>query len=71
MIRIKRVYEQPTDKDGLRMLVNRLWPRGLSRKCHLEELEQKEKYVHEFLAKARDIGLTLLYAAKDNTFITL
>lgn len=30
-IRLKRVYEQPAPADGLRVLVDRLWPRGLSR----------------------------------------
>lgn len=30
-IRIKRVYETPDAKDGRRVLVDRLWPRGLSR----------------------------------------
>lgn len=29
MIRIKRVYEKPEPSDGLRILVDRLWPRGL------------------------------------------
>ena len=29
MILVKRVYEQPSDQDGLRVLVDRLWPRGL------------------------------------------
>ncbi len=24
----KRIYENPSDKDGLRILVDRLWPRG-------------------------------------------
>ena len=28
---IKRLYEDPDPKDGLRILVDRLWPRGLSR----------------------------------------
>ncbi|MEN5074819.1 DUF488 family protein [Isoptericola cucumis] len=28
---IKRVYEAPSDDDGLRVLVDRLWPRGLSK----------------------------------------
>lgn len=27
----KRVYETPAPEDGLRVLVDRLWPRGLSR----------------------------------------
>ena len=31
MIKIKRVYEDPDPDDGLRVLVDRLWPRGLSR----------------------------------------
>lgn len=30
-VSIKRVYEQPADSDGLRVLVDRLWPRGLAR----------------------------------------
>lgn len=28
-IRIKRVYDPPTPDDGIRVLVDRLWPRGL------------------------------------------
>ncbi len=31
MIRIKRVYEQPDKHDGRRILVDRLWPRGLTK----------------------------------------
>ena len=30
-IKIKRVYEQPDKKDGERILVDRLWPRGLTK----------------------------------------
>ena len=29
MIKIKRIYEQPTPDDGYRILVDRLWPRGV------------------------------------------
>jgi uncharacterized protein YeaO (DUF488 family) len=29
-IRQKRVYDDPTPDDGFRVLVDRLWPRGLS-----------------------------------------
>lgn len=32
MLRIKRVYEPRTRSDGRRILVDRLWPRGLSKK---------------------------------------
>jgi uncharacterized protein YeaO (DUF488 family) len=31
MIRLKRVYERPSQDDGFRLLVERLWPRGLSK----------------------------------------
>ena len=31
MIKIKRVYEKPEDSDGYRILVDRLWPRGISK----------------------------------------
>jgi uncharacterized protein YeaO (DUF488 family) len=32
-VRVRRVYEQPSPDDGERMLVDRLWPRGLSKKA--------------------------------------
>jgi uncharacterized protein YeaO (DUF488 family) len=31
MIQVKRVYEKPSRKDGVRILVDRLWPRGLTK----------------------------------------
>jgi uncharacterized protein YeaO (DUF488 family) len=37
-IRIKRAYEPPSPQDGARILVDRLWPRGVSKeKLKLEE----------------------------------
>jgi len=33
MIRIKRVYEPAEPEDGARILVDRLWPRGISREA--------------------------------------
>lgn len=30
-VRVRRVYEEPADGDGTRVLVDRLWPRGLSK----------------------------------------
>ena len=30
-IRIKRAYEPPTDDDGTRILIDRLWPRGVKK----------------------------------------
>ena len=29
--RLKRVYDAPAEADGMRVLVDRLWPRGLSK----------------------------------------
>ncbi|WP_328516964.1 DUF488 domain-containing protein [Methylocystis suflitae] len=30
-IKLKRAYERPSDEDGVRVLVERLWPRGLKK----------------------------------------
>ncbi len=38
MIRIKRVYDPPETKDGKRILIDRLWPRGIKK----EELRYDE-----------------------------
>lgn len=38
MIRIKRIYDAPEATDGMRILVDRLWPRGVSKeKAQLDE----------------------------------
>lgn len=31
MIKLKRIYEQSSENDGFRILVDRLWPRGISK----------------------------------------
>jgi len=31
MIQVKRAYEEPSSKDGVRFLVDRLWPRGITK----------------------------------------
>jgi uncharacterized protein YeaO (DUF488 family) len=37
MIRLKRAYEDASPEDGLRVLVDRLWPRGLTKqKSHID-----------------------------------
>jgi uncharacterized protein YeaO (DUF488 family) len=33
MIKIKRVYEKPAKEDGWRVLVDRLWPRGMTKEA--------------------------------------
>jgi len=38
MVRLRRVYEDPSPEDGTRVLVDRLWPRGLTKeKAALDE----------------------------------
>ena len=33
MIKLKRAYEKPAPEDGFRVLVERLWPRGLKKEA--------------------------------------
>jgi len=41
-IRIKRIYDVPEDADGFRVLVDRLWPRGIARQDARIDLWAKE-----------------------------
>ncbi len=42
MVRIKRVYAPPAPEDGYRVLVDRLWPRGLAKETAAVDLWLKE-----------------------------
>ncbi|MGA2363645.1 MAG: DUF488 domain-containing protein [Candidatus Aminicenantales bacterium] len=42
MIKIKRAYDEPEAGDGLRVLVDRLWPRGLTKDKAKIDLWTKE-----------------------------
>ena len=42
MIKLKRAYEEPAKRDGLRILVERLWPRGLSNEKAAMDLWMKD-----------------------------
>lgn len=42
MIKIKRVYEEPEKDDGQRILVDRLWPRGIKKEDLKHDLWMKE-----------------------------
>lgn len=42
MIKLKRVYEEPSKEDGLRILVERLWPRGLTKERAAVDLWLKD-----------------------------
>jgi len=69
MIKIKRVYQPPEEADGFRILVDRLWPRGISKEkakldCWLKDIapsnELRKWFAHdpdkwdEFKEKYRD-----------------
>ena len=41
-LRLKRVYDEPSADDGLRVLVDRLWPRGLSKERAALDLWAKD-----------------------------
>jgi len=42
MIKIKRIYDTPAEDDGFRILVDRLWPRGLTKEKAKVDLWLKE-----------------------------
>lgn len=42
MIHLKRVYEAPSENDGTRVLVERLWPRGLTKERAAVDLWLKD-----------------------------
>ena len=42
MIKIKRIYDEPSKDDGYRILVDRLWPRGVSKSRAKVDLWLKE-----------------------------
>ncbi len=42
MIKIKRIYDSSDDNDGYRILVDRLWPRGISKEGARIDVWMKE-----------------------------
>ena len=42
MIKFKRIYEKSEENDGFRILIDRLWPRGLSKENARIDLWLKE-----------------------------
>lgn len=41
-IRVKRIYDEPSQEDGFRILVDRLWPRGVFKEAAAIDLWPKE-----------------------------
>jgi uncharacterized protein YeaO (DUF488 family) len=42
VVQIKRIYDAPARSDGLRVLVDRVWPRGITKKAAALDLWIKE-----------------------------
>ncbi len=51
MIRTKRAYEPPSKEDGFRILVDRLWPRGMSKESAQIDLWLKDVAPSDSLRK--------------------
>ncbi len=100
-IQVKRAYDKPRPDDGSRILVDRLWPRGLNRKDlqiddwvkelapsnelrkwygherkrwkefkkrYFQELESHAEATEQLIKEYGKSRLTLLYAAKDESY---
>ena len=52
MVRTKRVYEQAKKDDGYRVLVDRLWPRGLKKEAARIDLWMKDVAPSDALRKS-------------------
>lgn len=52
MIRIKRVYETAAKQDGWRVLVDRLWPRGMKKEAAKIDLWMKDVAPSDALRKS-------------------
>jgi len=60
-VAVKRIYEKPAVKDGTRVLVDRLWPRGVSKQraalhAWLRDLAPSDDLRHWFHARPDDWG---------------
>lgn len=104
MIQMKRIYEEAAEADGRRVLVDRVWPRGVSKakaqldewlkdaapnsdlrkwfdhrperfetfkknyEQELAETPERQTAVSQLVEWANDGTVTLVYAAKDQTY---
>src|SRR5882762_9773241 len=68
MLRVKRVYDKPTKEDGWRVLVDRLWPRGMTKeeaKIDLSRCEQVAGISREIPCRT-ETEKRIARAAKEN-----
>ena len=74
-LRIKRIYLSPEKDDGYRLLIDRLWPRGISKvKASLAEWDKTvapSTELREWFGHVKNLlnvsNVTLLYGAKNET----
>src|SRR5262245_17309582 len=57
MLKLKRVYDRPEPSDGRRMLIMRLWPRGI-RRSQIDEWNRDLAPSRELLADIKHHGLS-------------
>jgi uncharacterized protein YeaO (DUF488 family) len=66
MLKVKRIYDSPESSDGFRVLIDRVWPRGVSKqRAHLD-LWMKETAPSNALCKwfAHDANRWTEFAAR-------
>lgn len=51
-VAIKRIYDDPAPSDGFRALVDRLWPRGVSKEAALIDMWAKDAAPSDALRRA-------------------
>lgn len=51
MIKLKRIYDTPAKTDGLRVLVDRLWPRGMKKEAAHTDIWLKDVAPSDALRK--------------------
>ena len=51
IIKIKRAYEAPSAQDGTRVLVDRLWPRGLRKSAAVVYAAHDEQHNHAIVLR--------------------
>lgn len=79
MIHIKRIYEPYDAKDGYRILVDRLWPRGISKAtAHVDEWLKEvapstelRKWFHHTPENWTEFEKKYLVELKDNTALDI
>ena len=66
MVKIKRVYLPAEEADGYRILVDRLWPRGISKEDAKIDLWDKDVALANLKKAVREHDVvTLLFSARD------